>query len=200
MKKHNVKSQQLAILFAMAVFGLAIAAVPAWAQSAVPHATREAAASPVFAFRLAHPIAHNPTASPPSCFESGSGLNIIHNFTQEENPETFQVGVVIDNVGNLYGRASGGDNGYGWTYKLALKNQGWMLTPLYSFTGGYNGEYPSTPIVGPEGASLRRGGGWNPELHLRLLWPGLQPEALTNRLSYGVVRLGGDRALSVYRE
>lgn len=155
---------------------MAVMVVFVLAQDAVPPTTREVAASPAIASQLSHPTAHKTPAplhprsrrpsqkggsgSLPTCFESGSDLNIIHNFTQEENTGNWGVYVTIDDVGNLFGTASGGDNDYGLAYKLALKNQAWMFTPLYSFTGGYNGLSPSAPIVGPEGAiyGVARGG------------------------------------------
>jgi uncharacterized repeat protein (TIGR03803 family) len=84
------------------------------------------------------------------CFQGG-GIEVIHDFTGRDGSSPF--GVAIDKAGNLYGTTySGGGNGLGSAYKLALKTQEWMFTPLYSFTGNYNGVTPTTPpIAGPEG-------------------------------------------------
>ncbi len=90
---------------------------------------------------------------PPPCFGSWGKLSIIYDFTGGEdggNP----VGVTTDVAGNLYGAMEGGgDDGLGLVYKLSPKGQEWVFNPLYSFIGGYNGEYPySDLIVGPDRA------------------------------------------------
>lgn len=145
-------------------------------QNRVPPTAPEAAASRASALQLSQPTAHKVPApgysvsrraspqgifAPPTCFDSGGDLFIIHSFTQQENPSNYGVFVAIDNLGNLFGAATGGgDYDYGLAYKLALKNQAWTFTPLYSFTGEANGYYPSGPIAGPEGAiyGVARGG------------------------------------------
>ena len=84
------------------------------------------------------------STQPPTCFQSQGNLQIIYNFTQQEgNP----FGVTIDNAGNLYGVIGSGN---GLAYKLA-RFLDWMLDPLFSFLGGYNGGYPFSEIVGPNG-------------------------------------------------
>ncbi len=88
---------------------------------------------------------------PPACFEPDGNLQVIHDFTEQEGGGG---AVAIDNAGNVYGTTrSGGDHGLGFVYRLSPKGQDWVFTPLYSFTGSYNGEYPSSDlIVGPDGA------------------------------------------------
>ena len=75
---------------------------------------------------------------------------MIHDFTAEEgSPRS----LAADNSGNLYGTSPlGGNHGDGMVYKLSQRNQDWLFTPLYSFTGDYEGTHPGKLIVGPEGA------------------------------------------------
>lgn len=126
-----------------------VSMVPAVAQNIVPSPTWEAGTSPHFAARLA--VVHN-TPNDSICLSSGDGLTIIHSFTPDEmNPYSWGSTLAIDGVGNLYGAATGGDNGVGLLYKMALQAQDWVFTPLYSFTGSYE-SYPLLGKVGPDGA------------------------------------------------
>ena len=90
---------------------------------------------------------------PPSCFESQGNLQIIHDFTQQQTGGVFETsGVTIDKAGNLYGTTyNGGDNSSGLAFKLA-RFAGWVLDPLFSFSGGYSGGAPGGMIVGPNGS------------------------------------------------
>jgi uncharacterized repeat protein (TIGR03803 family) len=84
------------------------------------------------------------------CFSEGSW--VIHDFNGLDGNSPY--GVVTDKAGNLYGATdpvNDNGSGNGSAYKLALKDQTWMFTPLYSFTGLDNGVDSSTPVVGPEG-------------------------------------------------
>jgi uncharacterized repeat protein (TIGR03803 family) len=85
---------------------------------------------------------------PPECFESQGQLQIIYSFTEQQGGGN---GVAIDKTGNLYGTTGGGDNGSGFAYKLT-HFAGWLLDPLFSFFGGYNGGPPFSAIVGPNGS------------------------------------------------
>ena len=88
---------------------------------------------------------------PPACFQSQGNLQIIYSFTQQQGGYP-QSGVTIDGAGNLYGtNGNGGDNGAGFAFKLA-RFAGWMLDPLFNFSGGNNGGEPSGVIVGPNGS------------------------------------------------
>ena len=94
------------------------------------------------------------TCGPPSChpcFAPGGNLHVLHNFTQQEAGQNGPDGVIIDQAGNLYGTTyNGGDNNAGFAYKLA-RFANWLLDPLFSFFGGYNGGQPSGAILGPNG-------------------------------------------------
>ena len=59
-------------------------------------------------------------------------------------------GVILDSAGNLYGTASGGGaSGAGVVYKVDPSGN---ETVLYSFTGGADGNEPTTGVIlGPEG-------------------------------------------------
>ena len=95
---------------------------------------------------------------PPTCFEPGWGLQVIHDFASQDgvgNPN----GVTIDKAGNLYGTSDHGGQGSGMAYSLSPKGNGWVFTPLYSFLGGSQGATPGTVIVGPDGGLY--GDTWN---------------------------------------
>jgi hypothetical protein len=83
------------------------------------------------------------------CFEPGGGLQVIHDFAQGEG---LFAGVTVDKAGNVYGASGGGDYGFGSIEQLSLKGQDWTLNTVYSFIGGYNGQSPRLPILGPDGA------------------------------------------------
>ncbi len=84
------------------------------------------------------------------CYESRGNLQIIYDFTQQQGGASGPAGVTIDNAGNLYGTSGGGDNSAGFAYKLT-RFAGWLLDPLFSFFGGYNGGPPFGAILGPNG-------------------------------------------------
>src|SRR5271165_1128543 len=91
-------------------------------------------------------------SGPPACIfdDPKDGFKIIYSFAGGSNG-TGPGGIAVDKVGNLYGVAQGGDNGFGLAY--SLKGQSWTFNNLYSFTGGFNGQPPlSAPIVGPDGS------------------------------------------------
>lgn len=89
---------------------------------------------------------------PPPCFGSQGNLQIIHDFTQQQQEGFPASGVTIDRAGNLYGStAYSGNNGTGFVFKL-VRFSGWLLDPLFNFTGGNNGDQPSGVIVGPNGS------------------------------------------------
>src|ERR1017187_6134808 len=90
---------------------------------------------------------------PPQCVSDApqGGFKIIHSFTStEQSPAS---GLAVDPAGKLFGTTrSGGDNGLGLAYQLALHGQDWIFAPLYSFLGGAGGQNPLPEIVGPERA------------------------------------------------
>jgi len=90
-------------------------------------------------------------------------FSVIHNFAGGQDGSEPVAGLTIDKAGNLYGAASAGGAGFGTVYKLAFKHSGWILSPLYSFSGSNDGAGPVTaPVVGPNGTlygSTAAGGG-----------------------------------------
>ena len=57
-----------------------------------------------------------------------------------------------DKKGNLYGStAGGGVYGYGTVYRLSPSGKTWVLTTLYSFTGGADGAGPYGPVLYKDG-------------------------------------------------
>ncbi len=137
--------------FLTAALLLALAVVPARAQNAVPPTAREAGASPAYASNL-----HGGAGGSPPCLGSGGGLNILHNFTQNENGQ-FGAGSLalrIDSAGNLYGTTA---NGGGlirpaMVYELSPRGQDWIFTPIYYFGGEHMGGFgPGLNTVGPDG-------------------------------------------------
>ncbi len=95
-------------------------------------------------------LGNNPP--PAACFVSQGNLQIIHNLNQQQGGISGPAGVTIDRAGNIYGTSySGGGNNEGFAYKLG-RSAGWLLDPLFSFSGGNNGGLPSGVIVGPNGS------------------------------------------------
>jgi uncharacterized repeat protein (TIGR03803 family) len=77
--------------------------------------------------------------------------------------------LAMDRVGNLYGVNAGGlqncRNGgvdpCGMSFRMSRRGTGWILAPLYMFSGGADGAFPSTMTLGPDGAlygTTQRGG------------------------------------------
>jgi uncharacterized repeat protein (TIGR03803 family) len=81
---------------------------------------------------------------------------VLHNFTGGGDGGAPYAGLTIDRGGNLYGTTSGGFNcappSCGTVFKMTHRNGGWVLSPLYAFTGS-NGATPLSRVVfGPDGA------------------------------------------------
>ena len=86
---------------------------------------------------------------------------VIYNFTGGKDGE-HPGGLTLDRAGNLYGTAwhggytggdCGGESGCGTVFKLSNKGSGWVLNPLYNFTGGNDGAYPTARVIfGPDGS------------------------------------------------
>ncbi|MGA2372041.1 MAG: choice-of-anchor tandem repeat GloVer-containing protein [Candidatus Korobacteraceae bacterium] len=82
---------------------------------------------------------------------------VLHTFNGSDG--AFPYGTLtMDRAGNLYGTTYGGGsgcNGYGCgtVFKLTHKNSGWILTPLYKFQAGDDGEFPTAGVtLGPDGS------------------------------------------------
>lgn len=90
-------------------------------------------------------------------------FTVLHVFTGQDGAYPYG-GLTLGGAGTLYGTTQGGERGneYGDVFKLAHKGTGWILTPLYYFTGGADGGGPESGlVVGPNGAfySTTYGGG-----------------------------------------
>src|SRR5208337_3323994 len=83
-------------------------------------------------------------------------LTVLHNFTGGQDGAYPFAGVTMDGAGNLYGSAAGGgyagsncaaNAGCGTVFKLTHKGSGWVFSPLYSFEGGNDGNYPEARVI-----------------------------------------------------
>ncbi len=86
-------------------------------------------------------------------------LTVLHNFTSGKDGDFPTAGLTMDGEGNFYGTTSGGGygsincgNGCGTVFKLIGSHSAWILTPIYSFTGGDDGTTPEARVIfGPGG-------------------------------------------------
>lgn len=86
---------------------------------------------------------------------------VLHSFTGGGDGGDPGTNLVMDRAGNLYGTTySDGIDGLGGVFKLARGRSGWILHPLYVFTGT-DGSGPSSLIMGPDGSlyGTNSGGG-----------------------------------------
>ncbi len=93
-------------------------------------------------------------------------FSVIHTFTGGRDGGNPQSGLTQDAAGNLYGTTyAGGYGGYGTVYKMSHSADGWLLTPLYEFQGGYDASHPGARVIfGPDGSlygTTYSGGGGN---------------------------------------
>jgi uncharacterized repeat protein (TIGR03803 family) len=94
---------------------------------------------------------------------------VIHSFTGAQDGLYPVASVTVDSHDNLYGTTSIGGSGTscyegcGAAFKIARAGSGWILTPLYDFTGNFDGGNPGARlIVGPNGSlygTTSQGGG-----------------------------------------
>ena len=84
-------------------------------------------------------------------------FTVIHSFTGHDGSNPV-AGVTMDQAGNLWGTTElgGGANcdigGCGTVYKLTHVKSGWVLSQLYAFQGGDDGQYPSSKVTfAPDG-------------------------------------------------
>ena len=79
---------------------------------------------------------------------------VLYNFTGGQDGAYPEAGLTMDRAGNLYGTAyQGGGSNRGTVFKLAHKSAGWVISPLYSFTGREDGGAPIARVVfGPDGS------------------------------------------------
>jgi uncharacterized repeat protein (TIGR03803 family) len=80
--------------------------------------------------------------------------SVIYNFTGGTDGAFPEAGLTMDKAGSLYGTAyQGGSSDRGTVFKLVHKGSGWVLSPLYSFTGRADGGAPVARVVfGPDGS------------------------------------------------
>ena len=83
----------------------------------------------------------------------GQTYSVIDNFTGSDG-DSPQSGLTFDRAGNLYGTTRyGGSHNAGTVFKVTRHGSSWLFTPLYSFTGGYDGSNPDSRVVfGPDGS------------------------------------------------
>jgi uncharacterized repeat protein (TIGR03803 family) len=90
---------------------------------------------------------------------------VIHNFTGGLDGERPFSTLIIDGGGNLYGSAGN------TVFKMTYRGSGWVLNPLYIFTGGLGGEDPLQLVFGPDGSLYGpAGGGGNPYCNCGLVF------------------------------
>ena len=77
---------------------------------------------------------------------------VLFNFSGQ-NGAYPEAGLTMDRAGNLYGTTyEGGSSNRGTVFKLVRRGAGWVLSPLYSFTGRTDGDAPIARVVfGPNG-------------------------------------------------
>ncbi len=72
----------------------------------------------------------------------------LHDFTIQDGANPTEGDLVWDQQGNIYGTtANGGQYGYGVVYEMMPSQNGWKVTPIYSFTGGSDGAQPAGGVV-----------------------------------------------------
>ena len=79
---------------------------------------------------------------------------VIHTFTGEGDGGGPRAGLTPDGHGNFYGTTYfGGAHGYGTVFRMSPHGSSWIVSPLYSFTGGTDGANPAARVVfGPDGS------------------------------------------------
>src|SRR5690349_13905069 len=91
---------------------------------------------------------------PPASAEAQS-FSVIHGFTGGLDGGVPLSGLSIDQAGNIYGAdfqggsygGNCGTSGCGSVYSVSVRGTGWVLTPLYDFTGGNDGYAPAARVV-----------------------------------------------------
>jgi uncharacterized repeat protein (TIGR03803 family) len=98
----------------------------------------------------------------PSRTQAGKAqsFQVIYNFTGGDDGAGPN-GLTRDHAGNLYGTAASGGYNNGTVFELAHRGSGWVLKPLYQFTGeGGDGAGPSSKVLfGADGSLYGATGG-----------------------------------------
>jgi len=80
-------------------------------------------------------------------------FEVIYNFTGGRDGANPGSALTMSARGVLYGTTDGGGDGYGGVFELKPSGSGWILNPLYSFTGGTDGGMPfGALVIGPDGS------------------------------------------------
>ena len=95
------------------------------------------------------------SAAPPAQAQT---FTILHSFAGPDGKSPY-AGVTMDQTGNLYGTTfeggnTGGDcgsNGCGTVFELKPEGSGWILHPLYTFSGPDGANPTARVIIGPDG-------------------------------------------------
>lgn len=96
-------------------------------------------------------------------------FSVIHTFTGLQDGAGPHAGLTMDGAGNLYGTTDEvlvGGNGN--VFELKRSGSNWILTPIYTFSGGADGAYPQSRVVfGPNGSlyGTTEGGGLGTGCH-----------------------------------
>lgn len=82
----------------------------------------------------------------------GQTFTVIHSFTGGDGANPY-AGLTMDASGDLYGTTHYmGTYGAGNVFRLRHYTEGWVLTPLYNFTGGNDGSQPAAGVtIGRDG-------------------------------------------------
>jgi len=91
-------------------------------------------------------------------------FTVLHTFTGGGDGSNPAAGLTMDRGGSLYGTAGGfgGSGGWGSVFKLSHVGAGWVLSTLYTFQGGTDGQMPESRVIfGPDGTlyGTTNGGG-----------------------------------------
>ncbi len=73
---------------------------------------------------------------------------VLYQFTGPDGTNPLYGNLVFDQAGNLYGTTeAGGTNGHGTVFELTPSNGGWTESVLWSFTGGDDGDQPTSGVL-----------------------------------------------------
>ncbi len=86
---------------------------------------------------------------------AAQSFSVLHSFSGGGDGATPMAGLTLDRAGNLYGTTNYGGNlggncgasGCGTVFRMARQGSSWLVTPLYSFSGGTDGANPNVANV-----------------------------------------------------
>lgn len=83
---------------------------------------------------------------------------VLYSFAGGNDAASPVQGVAIDTAGNLYGTSPfGGANGDGAVFKLTHSGSGWSESVIYNFTGGDDGQAPTSGVIVDSAGNLYGG-------------------------------------------